>query len=248
MSVVVEGDKVTIIFIDTGSGDDRPTKITTDVFGDDFRIAFIRFGVNIETVLVIFIAGSFNLFERRTEFCFHFIQKGSAEGITKVSVVKVFHIAPEPVITVSPFRDEAMDMRVPLEISAEGMKNQDETRSKVFRHVHLEEHAGNDTGDGMEQAVKEFTVFKEEMTKIFIDCENTMPVGNINQLERHVGGAFHGILISAGRTETAVTAEGHVFKLPTFRTAIHGTAIRRVTTINHLLDIFNHSVARMKSI
>ena len=132
MSVIMEGDKVTIIFINTGSGDDRPTKITTDVFGDDFRIAFIRFGVNIETVLVIFIAGSFNLFERRTELYFHFIQKGGAEGITKVSVVKVFHMAPEAIITVPPFRDEAMNVRVPLEISAEGMKNHDKTRGKVL--------------------------------------------------------------------------------------------------------------------
>ena len=248
MAVVMESDVLSVIFINAGSGDDRPTKITTDVFGDDFWIAFIRFGVNIETVFVIFIGGSFNLFERRTEFCFHFIQKGSTESITKESVVKIFHIAPELVITVSPFRDETMDMRVPFKISAEGMKNHDETRSKVLGHVHLEEHAGNDTGDSMEQTVEEFTVFKEEMTEIFVDGENTMPVGNIDQLEGHVGGAFHGILIPAGRAETAVTAEGNEFKLSTFGTAIHGTAIRRVTTMNHLLDIFNHSVARMKSI
>lgn len=128
----MEGDEVTIIFIDAGSGDDRPAKITVYVFSDNFRIAFIRFGINIETVLVIFIAGSFNLFERRTEFCFHFIQKGSTEGITKVSVVKVFHVASETVITVAAFRDEAMNVRVPLEIPAEGMKNHDETRSKVL--------------------------------------------------------------------------------------------------------------------
>ena len=116
MSIVVEGDKVTIIFINTGSGDDRAAKITANVFGDYLWIAFIGFCVDIETIFVIFIAGSFNRFEGRTEFCFHFIQKGSTEGITKESVVEVFHIAPEPVITVSTFRDEAMDMRVPLEI------------------------------------------------------------------------------------------------------------------------------------
>lgn len=100
----------------------------------------------------------------------------------------------------------------------------------------------------MEQAVEEFTVFKEERTEVFIDGENTMPVSGIDQLEGHVGGAFHRIFISASRTETAVTAEWNEFKFPTFRTAIHGTAIRRVTTMNHLLDVFNYSVARMKSI
>ena len=100
----------------------------------------------------------------------------------------------------------------------------------------------------MKEAVKKFTIFKEEVAEVFIDGENTMPVSNINQLEGHVGGTFHGILIPAGRTETAVTAERNEFKFSAFRTAVHGATIRRVTTINHLLDVFNHSVARMKSI
>ena len=132
MAVVMEGDKVTIIFINTGSGDDGSTKITANVFCDNFRIAFIGLCVDIETVFVVLIAGSLNLFERRTKFCFHFIQKSGAEGITKESVIKVVHIAPEAIITVSPFRDEAMNVRVPLKISAKGMKNHDEARSKVF--------------------------------------------------------------------------------------------------------------------
>ena len=100
----------------------------------------------------------------------------------------------------------------------------------------------------MKEAVKKFTIFKEEVAEVFIDGENTMPVSNINQFERHVGGTFHGILIPAGRAETTVTAERNEFKFTTFRAAVHGTAIRRVTAINHLLDVFNHSVARMKSI
>lgn len=100
----------------------------------------------------------------------------------------------------------------------------------------------------MEQAVKEFTVFKKEMTEIFVNGENTMPVSNVNQHKGHIGGAFHGILIPASGTETAVAAEGNKFKLATFRAAVHSTTIRRATTINHLLDVFNHSVARMKSI
>ena len=50
MSIVVEGDKVTIIFINTGSGDDRAAKITANVFGDYLWIAFIGFCVDIETL------------------------------------------------------------------------------------------------------------------------------------------------------------------------------------------------------
>ena len=100
----------------------------------------------------------------------------------------------------------------------------------------------------MKQAAKEFTVFKKEVTEIFIDGENAMPVSNVNQFEGHVGGAFHRILIPTGWTEAAVTSERNEFKFPTFGAAVHGTTIRRVTTINHLLDVFNYCVARMKSI
>ena len=44
----------------------------------------------------------------------------------------MFYIAPETVVTVAPFRDETMNVRVPLKISAKGMKNHNEPRSKVF--------------------------------------------------------------------------------------------------------------------
>ncbi len=100
----------------------------------------------------------------------------------------------------------------------------------------------------MKEAAQKFLVFKEEMAEILIDGENTMSMRDIDQLEGHVGGAFHRIFITAGRTKAAVTAERNKFKFATLRAAVHGTAIRRATTINHLLDIFNNRVARMKSI
>lgn len=45
-----------------------------------------------------------------------------------------------------------------------------------------------------------------------------------------------------------MTAERNKLKLAAFRAAVHGTTIRRVTTMNHLLNVLNDSVARMKSI
>ena len=128
----MEGDKVAIIFINTGSGDNGAAKITANIFGNDFWIAFIGFGVDIEAMFMVFIAGCFYFFERRAECCLQFIQKSSAEGITKESVIKVAHIAPEAVITVSPFRDEAMNVRVPFKVSAKSVKDHDETGSEVL--------------------------------------------------------------------------------------------------------------------
>ena len=86
------------------------------------------------------------------------------------------------------------------------------------------------------------------MAKVFINSKDTVSVRDIDELESHVGGTFHGILIAAGRAETAVAAERDEFKVAAFWTAVHSAAKRRVTTVNHLLDIIDHSVARMKSI
>ena len=47
------------------------------------------------------------------------------------------------------------------------------------------------------------------------------------------------VFVTARRTETTFTAEGNKFKVAAMSTTIHGTAVRRVTTMNHLVDIFN---------
>ena len=86
------------------------------------------------------------------------------------------------------------------------------------------------------------------MAKVFINSKDTVSVRDIDELESHVGGTFHGILIAAGRAETAVAAERDELKVAAFWAAVHSAAKRRVTTVNHLLDIIYHSVARMKSI
>ena len=100
----------------------------------------------------------------------------------------------------------------------------------------------------MEEVVKKTAVFKKERAEIFIYGKYTMLVENVDQFKSHTGSAIHRVLISASGTETAVTAKRDKFKIATLRAPIHGTTKRRVTTINHLLDVFNDSIARMKGV
>ena len=62
-----------------------------------------------------------------------------------------------------------------------------------------------------------------------------------NKLAGHMKRTKLVVFVSTGRTKTAFTAKGNKFKIPTVRTAIHGTTVRRVTTMDHLVDIFNDS-------
>ena len=76
----------------------------------------------------------------------------------------------------------------------------------------------------VKEAVEQSTVFKKKVTKIFINSKNTVAVLDINKFKRHGSSAFHGILVSAGRAETAVTAERNEFEFSAVRTAIHCAA------------------------
>ena len=53
----------------------------------------------------------------------------------------------------------------------------------------------------MEEAVQEGTVLKKKVAEIFINGKNAMAVLDTDKFERHTGGTFHGIFISAGRTK-----------------------------------------------
>ena len=100
----------------------------------------------------------------------------------------------------------------------------------------------------MKETVKERAILQEKITERCINGKNAMTVSDINELKGHRGSAIHGIFITAGRAETAVTTERNKLEISAVDTAIHGTTIRRITTVDHLIDIFHLSFSGMKSI
>ena len=75
-----------------------------------------------------------------------------------------------------------------------------------------------------------------------------MPVGGIDQFKRHRGSAFHRIQIATGGAEAAVAAKRNKLKISAFGTAIHGATVGRVTTMDHLIHVFDNGIAWMKDI
>ena len=68
-----------------------------------------------------------------------------------------------------------------------------------------------------------------------------MAMNTGNKLAGHMERTKLVVFVSAGRTKTAFTAKGDKFEIPTVRTAIHGTTVRRVATMDHPVDIFDDS-------
>ena len=100
----------------------------------------------------------------------------------------------------------------------------------------------------MKEAVQEREVFKEKVPEIFVNSKNAMTVLDTDKFERHICGAFHNIFVPTGRTKAAVTAKRNKLEVTTVGTTVHGTAKRRITTVDHLIDIFHLSLSGMKSI
>ena len=73
-----------------------------------------------------------------------------------------------------------------------------------------------------------------------------MSVNAGNQLTGHMERTELIILVTTSRTKAAVTTKRNKFEVATVGTAVHGTAVRRVTTMNHLVDIFDDSRTRME--
>lgn len=207
VAVVMEGNKVAIIVVNPGRGNNGAPQIAPDIFYGSVGVTFIRFCIDIETVFVFTVTAGFYLFKRRADSGFHFTQQGSAESSAEVGIVEVIDIAPETIIAVAAFRNQAVDMRVPFQISAKGVKDHDETGSEVHGLILLKKHTGNNTVHGMEEAVKEGTVTQKKLPELLINREDAMAVDDIYELKGHRSSALHGVEITTGRAEAAVTAE-----------------------------------------
>ena len=230
MAVVMEGNEVTIIFVNAGSCDHRTAKIAADILDNSFRVTVIGFGIDIEAVFMLAVAAGLYFFKRRADLSFQFIQESSTESVAQISIVEMMSFAPEAIVAVTALRNKAMDMRVPFEIPAESMEDHEETGSEVHGFILFKKHTGDNAVYGMEKAVEEGTVIEEKVPKLFINGKDTMAVRDIDEFKGHGGRAFHSIFISTSRAETAVAAEGDEFEFTAGRTAVHGPAKGRIAT------------------
>lgn len=64
MPVVVKCNGIAIIRVNAGGGNDRTPKISAYIFKDCARFAVFGFGIDIKSLFMIFINGSFHLLKR----------------------------------------------------------------------------------------------------------------------------------------------------------------------------------------
>lgn len=148
----------------------------------------------------------------------------------------------------SDFGDEDMNMRIPLKASPKGVKNADKAGSKTLGFIELAEQVKDDIANGMKKTIEQRTISAEKDAKLLWDGKNAMPVNTLNEFERHRRSALDRIEIAAGGAKAALTAERNKFERTTRRAPIHGSAVSRISAMNHFLDAFENNRAGFQGV
>ena len=248
MPVIMESDDVSVIRVNSRESNGRTSEITSDIFGNSISVTEIGLGIDIESILVLFVDGGLNFFERGTDRILHVIKKSGLKSFAQIREVKMRDFAPEGIIRKTTFGEKTVYVRIPFKGTTESMQDTNKTGNKVLGFVDLEEHPQDNTADGSKKAVKERTVFKKEVAQILVNGKDTMSVSTVNEFERHGSSPVDGIFGTAGRAELGMTAKRDEFEFAAMGASIHGAAKRGIATIDHLFDVFHDNRPRMKSI
>ena len=246
--VEMESNMRTGVGIDAGGSNDGSAEIAANVLGNDRGVTVVWLGVDVETFAMITINSRLDGFERRADGRMEPIKQSSTKGFTQKGIVKMLNTLPGRNTPNGDFGDEDMNVRVPLKAAAEGMKNADETGSKMLSFIEFTEHMKNDVTNRMKETVKQRAISAKKDAEFFRNSEDAMPMNRLDNLEGHRSGALDGIEITTGRTKTAFAAERDKFKRTTRRTPVHSAAESRVATVNHFVNAFHDNGASFEGV
>jgi hypothetical protein len=114
VAIIMKSDRSPIVGINTGSGNDRTTKIAADILSNLIRITDIIFSVNIKTIRAGFVDERFNRIKSGTNPSGETVKQSGPESITEELEVKVRNFAPGSTIACPAFRDKNMNMGIPF--------------------------------------------------------------------------------------------------------------------------------------
>lgn len=137
----MESDKITIVAVNHGGGNDGTNKIASDILYDSFRLTFIGFGIDVEAVFMLPVTAGFYFFKGWANPEFRLTRQGGTEGIAEKGIVKMINITPETVITVAALGNEAVNVGIPFQVPAKDVKYHDKARSKIHGFILFEKHA-----------------------------------------------------------------------------------------------------------
>lgn len=129
-----------------------------------------------------------------------------------------------------------MNMRVPLEVTAESMEGTDDARGKRFPMIERVHPVGNRLNSSLEEKIQKSTVLSEKSTEFQRDRKDNVSVAAVNQL---CGDRIGTVCLIGGATsiaEAGFAAERYIVESIAVMAVVETIAIFAVTTTEHLLD------------
>ena len=245
MPVIVKGNGITVIFINTRGCNDRAPQIASDILDRVPRRKVSRFCVYIKAVFMVSVNGGFYRLKGRPDFPFKLVEQDCLEGVPHKFVREEIFLSPFHAVGNAAFGNKTMDMGVPFKVAPKCMQDTDNTWSEMPGFIVFVKHVEDNIPYGMEKAVKKGAVFKEEMPELFRNRENAMPVSGVNDLKRHGSSTLDIIFVPTGGTEAAFAAERDDLDLVAFTACVDGMSFAPVAAVNHFFNVFNDRPAWM---
>jgi len=130
-----------------------------------------------------------------------------------------------------------MDMRIPLEVTTEGMERTDDSRSKGFLVIERVHPVGDHLSRSFEQKIEKGAVLSKEFTKLLRNGKNNVPVAAVDQLCGDGIGTIGLIGSATGIAESRFTAEWDIVKVIAVMTVVETIALFQITTIQHFFNL-----------
>lgn len=179
------GDIFSIIVCDTGLCHGRSSDISCDIFRNSHRVSESTTGsIDIKAVITVFIVESADdtiefIKLRFREGFSHIAKKYGHPGFAKILVMEILAFFPFAVFVETAFSNQHMYMRIPVEVTTEGMQTTDNTGSKMTFFIHFFEVMKHYLCSRAKKYMKEIAIMKKKIAKFLSNSENdmTMPAG-----------------------------------------------------------------------
>ena len=75
-----------------------------------------------------------------------------------------------------------------------------------------------------------------------------MAMRNIDEFKGYGSGSVNGVHVATGRAETRMATERKKLEVTARRTSVQGATKRRITTVEHFVNIFDNRISGVKNI
>ena len=199
------------------------------IFVFKFFIFFLGPGIDIKAFGMFFVQDGSGAFERGADLFLDEAQSFILEGLSELGEIEMSEEFEGIIVRrIDQFRNEGMDMRVPLEITAKGMEGGDHAKMidmavvlegivselDAFSPELADERSINKSRDSVtssdEEDIEVGSVLAEPVSETVRDGEDDMSVFGIKAERDGLGRKLFGIFDAAGITETrmAVSVDG----------------------------------------